>query len=326
MKKAILIMSLVVFIGIIYFTFHSENKTINTTNNISVRMKWFYAGTMTGWFAGLEEGFYKEENINLHITPGGPDNNAVKLVASGSDAFGVAGADEVLMAREKGIPIVAIGVLFKDSPLGFISKKEKNITSPDMWNEKTIEVSYGSNAEVQYLALKKQFNVTNVKEVPYTFNLIPFIDGVVDISVAYLMDQVITLESKGIDMNIQTCKEYGINPYGDVIITSEKMIKEQPELVARFMRATIKSMKWAIENKDNSVNHLIKNAPELHLENELKVWNATIPFLISDDGIEKLCEMSPRRWRDTKNVLVTFNVISSSTDEQKAYTNQYMYK
>ena len=272
----------------------------------------------------MEEGFYKEENIDLQITPGGPDNNAVKLVASGTDAFGVAGADEVLMAREKGIPVVAIGVLFKDSPLGFVSKKEKNITSPEMWNGKIIEVSYGSNAEIQYLALKKKFNVTDVKEVPYTFNLVPFIDGSVDVSVAYLMDQVITLESKGLELNIQSCKEYGINPYGDVIITSEKMIAEHPELVERFVRATIKSMRWAIENKEQSVAYFLKNAPELNLDNELKVWEATIPFLVSNDGIEQLCVMQPQRWTDTKNMSVEFNVVSANCDETKAYTNLFV--
>lgn len=329
MKKRVIVfvICLVTLIGgIICFVLSNGNNAIKTTDSVSVRMKWFYAGTMTGWFAGLEEGIYAEENIDLRITPGGPDNNAVKLVASGTDAFGVAGADEVLMAREKGIPVIAIGVLFKDSPLGFVSKKKSNITSPQMWNGKTIEVSYGSNAEIQYLAIKKKFNITNVKEVPYTYNLVPFIDGAVDVSVAYLMDQVITLESKGVELNIQSCKEYGINPYGDVIITSEKMIAEHPELVERFVRATIKSMKWAINNQQQAIAHLLKNAPELNFENELKVWKATIPFLLSKDGIEKLCVMQPDRWTDTKKISAEFNVVTFDCDETKAYTNQFIVK
>jgi ABC-type nitrate/sulfonate/bicarbonate transport system substrate-binding protein len=325
MKKKVILISaigLAILAGILYFALNKESKN-ETVDNVSVRMKWFYAGTMTGWFAGVEEGFYKEEGINLQITPGGPDNNAVKLVASGTDAFGVAGSDEVLMAREKGIPVVAIGVLFKDSPLGFVSKKEKGIVSPEMWNGKTIEVSYGSNAEVQYLALKRKFNVINVKEVPYTFNLVPFINGAVDVSVAYLMDQVITLENKGIELNIQSSKEYDINPYGDVIITSEKMIKENPELIKRFMQATIKSVKWAIENKDKAVTYLLRSVPELKYDNELKVWNATIPFLVAQDGVEKICVMSPERWTNAKNILVDFSVVTATCDENKAYTNQF---
>ena len=235
----------------------------NQPQKVSVRMKWFFAGTMTGWFAGKEEGFFKDNGIDLAITPGGPDNSSIKLVAAGTDMFGVVGADEVLIAREKGIPVVAIGVLFKESPICFISKKAKGITSPTQWEGKTIEVSYGDNSEIQFRALVKKYGVKNIKEVPYTFNLLPFIQDKVDVSVAYKMDQVVTLKNQGIDLDIITAKDHGINPYGDVVITTEKLLKEDPDLARRFMQATVKSFQWAIEHADQAVPLLIKGAPSL---------------------------------------------------------------
>ena len=301
-----------------------QNKKTKTADEVSVRMKWFYNGIVTGWFAGLREGFYEEAGIDLKIFPGGPDINAIVLVASGANTFGVAGADEVLMAREKGIPVVAIGVLFKDSPLCFISKKEKGIVSPELWTGKTIEVSYGGNEEIQYRAFKKKFNITDVKEVPYSFSLIPFIEGRVDITVAYLVEQVIVLDARGIQLNIQASKDYGINPYGDVIITSEKMINEQPELVRRFMQATIKSMKWAIENRESAVAHLLEGTSGLNEDYESKVWNATIPFFIPNNDLNQIGIMQPVRWTETKNMLVEFGFIPASHDESKAFTNQFV--
>ena len=221
------LIALLLIVGTTYWYFNNEktkDPILKTEDNVSVRMKWFYSGTMTGWFSGKEEGFYKKNGINLTINSGGPENSSIKLVASGSDLFGVTGADEVLIAMETGIPIVPIAVLFKESPIGFISKKDKNISSPKHWSGKTIEVDFGSNAEIQYRALLKKFNVSNTKDVPYTYSLIPFIEGKVDVSVAYIMDQVITLKNQGIDVNIITSKEYGINPYCDVIITTEKTL------------------------------------------------------------------------------------------------------
>lgn len=322
-RKLFIVLNLFLLISLLMSCGNKSQKNAvsgkESLEKITIRMKWYFAGTMTGWFAGKEQGFYNKQNLNLKILPGGPDNNSVKLVASGNDDFGVAGADEVLIARQKGIPVVAIGVLFKDSPLGFISKKQKNITSPKAWNGKTIEVSYGSNAEVQYMALKNKFNVKNVKEVPYTFNLIPFIENKVDISVAYLMDQVITLENKGIELNVQSCKAYGINPYGDVIITSEKMLNEKPDIVEKFLKATINGHKWAIENEEKAVDHLIQNAPELKKDNEIKVWKATIPFLTSDESLNNLCIMTKKRWKETKDILVNYNVIPATVDETNAY-------
>ena len=118
-----------VFIAIIYYLHLPTNttETSSKTDKVSVRMKWFFAGTMTGWFAGVEQEFFKKNGIDITINSGGPDNNAIKLVAAGTDTFGVTGADEVLLARAKGIPIVAIGVLFKESPICFIAKKVKTL-------------------------------------------------------------------------------------------------------------------------------------------------------------------------------------------------------
>ncbi len=317
LKKIILVIILILICGIItILTWQSFNKkeTVNVKylDNVSVRMKWYFSGTMSGWFAGKEQGIFKDNNINLTINSGGPDNNSIKLVAAGTDQFGVAGADEVLIARNKGIPVVAIGVLFKDSPIGFISKKSKNINTPKEWNNKTIEVDFGSNAEVQYRALLKKFDVKNVREIPYAYSLIPFIEDKTDVSVAYIMDQVVTLRKRGIDLNLITCKQYGINPYGDVIIANENTVKENPDLVKRFLKSVIMSHQWAIKNPDSSVISLIHTTDNLKFDNELDVWKATIPFLAPDNNLDSICIMEINRWKSTMNVLVEFNIIPNN--------------
>lgn len=293
--------------------YNEKNNTNNptTTEKVSIRMKWFFAGTMSGWFAGKEQGIYKKNGIDLTINSGGPENSSIKLVAAGTDLFGVAGADEILIAREKGIPVVPIAVLFKESPIGFISKTSSGIKTPSEWNGKTIEVDFGSNAEIQFRALVKKFGVKSIKEVPYTYSLVPFIENKVDVSVAYVMDQVVTLKNQGIEVKVLTSKEYGINPYGDVIFTTDKTLKEKPELVERFLTATIESQKWAIQNDSLAITHLVQNTSNLKFDNELQVWQATIPFLIANDGIDNLGIMKKERWEDTQNVLIEFGALKN---------------
>jgi len=309
------LIAILLIAGVVYW-FLIKDKPQPTEDKqleqVSVRMKWFYSGTMSGWFAGKEEGIFETNGIDLTINSGGPDNSSIKLVASGSDLFGVAGADEVLIAREKGIPIVPIAVLFKESPIGFISKKDKGIKSPKDWEGKKIEVDYGSNAEIQYRALLKKFDVKNTQEAPYTYSLIPFIEDKVDVSVAYIMDQVITLKNQGIDVDVIISKDYGINPYGDVIITTEKTLKEKPELVQSFLKGSIESQKWAIEHDSLAINHLVSKANNLKTDNELKVWRATIPFLIPNNDITKLGVMDKSRWEETQKVLLEFNALKEA--------------
>ena len=325
-KHSVIILAcIVIAVGLaLYIKNSSQSHPPNAGSDlekVSVRMKWFFAGTMTGWFAGKEEGIFERHGVDLTIRSGGPDNSSVKLVAAGTDIFGVAGADEVLLSRAKGVPIVAIGVLFKDSPICFISKTSTDINSPKEWSGKTVEVSYGSNAEIQYRALVSKYAVKDIKEVPYTFNLAPFIEDKVDVSVAYKMDQVVTLKRQGIDLNIITPKEHGINPYGDVIITSERTLREHPDMVKRFMEAVVESFQWSIAHPENAVSSLIKNAPELKTENESQVWEETIPFLTADGGPDSICIMREDRWRDTMNPLLEFKAISESIDVSSAYNN-----
>lgn len=327
-RPLVILIAAVAACVVIFFACRGHNQSAADTGSpqqpqkVAVRMKWFFAGTMAGWFAGRDQGFFKEQGIDLQITSGGPDNNSVKLVAAGSDLFGVAGADEVLMAREKGIPVVAIGVLFKESPICFISRKERGIKSPKDWTGKTVEVSFGSNAEIQYRALVKMFDVKDIKEVPYTFNPVPLLEGKVDVSVAYRMDQVVTLERQGVSLDIITAKEYGINPYGDVVITTEKTLKEQPELVQKFMLAVVKSFQWSIEHPEEAVKALVKTVPELKLENELAVWNATQPFLLEDGGLGKLGVMDEQRWKQSMDILLEFKALKAPLDLANAYKNQ----
>jgi len=282
-------------------------------------MKWFFAGTMAGWFTGKEQGIFLRHGIDLTINPGGPDNNSIKLIAAGTDLFGVAGADEVLLARAKGIPVVAIGVLFKESPVCFISKVQENIKTPADWAGKTVEVSYGSNAETEYRALVAKFNVHNIKEVPYSFNLVPFIEDKVDVSVAYRMDQVVTLQRKGITLSIITPKEYGINPYGDVVITTEATLRDRRDLVRRFMAAVVESQQWAVENPDAAVNDLVAAAGNLKAGNERAVWAATIPFLTTPGGEAAIGRMLPERWQETRQVMVEYGGLPSESRIQGAY-------
>jgi len=320
----------IIVIGLaLYFSANRPSQiTVNDqqSDRTSIRMKWFFAGTMTGWFAGNEEGIFKNHDIELSINSGGPQNNSVKLVAAGSDDFGIAGADEVILARAKGIPIVAIAVLFKESPLCYISLASSGIKNPKDWRGKRIEVSYGENAEYQFRALLKIAGLTeeDYTEIPYTYSVAPFLQSKVDISPAYAMDQAIIIENEGIKINKIFAKDFGINPYADVIITTEQTIAEKPELVRRFLAAAIQSHEWAIENREKAVDHLIRAVPDLKKSDQINVWSATIPYIVPIDDQDIIGKMDEYRWLETQNVLIDSRALDQSVDLNSAYTNEFL--
>ena len=292
---------------------------------VSVRMKWFFTGTMTGWFSGKSEGIFEKHNIDLTITPGGPQNSSLKLVAAGSDTFGVAGADEVILARAKGVPVVALAVLFKESPLCYISKQESGIKQPSDWKGKKIEVSYGENAEYLFRALLKKAGLTKTDytETPYTFNVAPFLEDKVDVSPAYAMDQALLIEKQGVEINKIFARDFGINPYADVIIATEKTIQEKPKLVRAFVDAVVEAHEWAIGHPDEAVTHLVKSVPDLKEDDQKAVWGATIPYIIPDGDTGGLGQMTTERWIESQQVLLDAGVLSEPIEMEKAYSRGF---
>src|SRR5438067_1223250 len=88
---------------------------------MSFRLKWFVYSAFASHFVALEQGYYREQGLNLTINPGGPGMDPIRLVATGVDDVGLADYLQIILAREKGIPVVAIGEDYVRSGVGFFS-------------------------------------------------------------------------------------------------------------------------------------------------------------------------------------------------------------
>jgi len=96
----------------------------------SLRLKWLTQAQFAGFYVALEKGYYKDEGINVAINPGGPNLLTENLVATGADTFGLSGgSDSVFAARDKGLPVVCIGVAHQQTPFVFVSHKDGAVQS-----------------------------------------------------------------------------------------------------------------------------------------------------------------------------------------------------
>src|SRR5262249_14161900 len=94
----------------------------------SLRLKWFPQAQFLGYYVAKQKGWYAAEGIDLTINPGGPNIIAENLVAAGSDTFGHGGgAASLLQAREKGLSVVGIGMIFQETPYRFVALERSGI-------------------------------------------------------------------------------------------------------------------------------------------------------------------------------------------------------
>ena len=78
------------------------------TEAVTLRLKWFNQAQFAGFYVAKDKGYYNAAGLDVNIQPGGPDFPAIQMVAGGNEQFGVTGADQILIARSKGVPVVAL--------------------------------------------------------------------------------------------------------------------------------------------------------------------------------------------------------------------------
>ena len=339
MNKQILVLIAAVLIAavaisIIFGTFLSQ-KNQNTiglsvlpqTNQgnpekVEVRLKWVHQAQFAGFYVAQEKGYYSKNNLDVQLNPGGVDFPAINMVAGGKEQFGVAGADQILFAREKGIPIVAIATIYRKNPMVLFSLKDSGIKQPSDLIGKKVGVAV--NKEILYHMLLKKVGVdsTKVTEVPIKVDITPLLSGQVDAWTANIISEPITAQEKGYEVNIIWLSDYDVNFYGDVLFTTEDMIKNHPDTIRRFVDATLKGWDYAYENPDDAVAYTIQYASASNVPHETKMMQASLQLIKPDE--RHIGDMQQKEWEDMQKQMLEAGAMKNPVDLSKAFTNQFV--
>lgn len=255
-------------IGIIFIFFGCGNdKSKNVSNKqtikekdvpkVSIRQEWFPNSNYCGVVYAKEK-FAKQNNIDLDIVAGADNIDPVKMVISGENDFGDAGADRVIEAISKGADLVIIGVINLNSPTCFVSKKDKKIKTPFDFENHSVGILTGTNTEYIYKALVKKLNLNQkkIKEIEVPFDLGTFILDQYDVRPAFIYDEPVSLDLKNIQYDIIEPKNYDISFLGTVYFTRREVIKNNPELVQSFINSVADGWKASLLYPETAIKYL----------------------------------------------------------------------
>ena len=291
--------------------FEEEEST-----SITVLLDWTPNTNYSGLYAALEEGFYREEGLDVEIiqAPG----SVVQMVAAGQAHFGVSYQEEVTYARVSHIPVVSIAAVIQNNTSGFASLKDKDIETPADFEGKSYG-GWGSPVEEatikalmdRYGADFSRVEIITTGEV----DLLIVMEREADFAWIYYGWNGVEAELKGMELNFIPLRDVDpvLDYYTPVLITSESLIAEDPELVERFMTATTRGYKLSIEQPEKAAQILLKHAPELNEElvetsqlwladkfqadaevwgyQELETWELYAEWLYDNGLIEEIPEM-----------------------------------
>ena len=298
--------------------------TARADDAVTVRLKWFNQAQFAGFYVAQDKGFYKAAGLDVNVQPGGPDFPAVQMVTGGNEQFGVTGADQILIARSKGVPVVALAVIYRRNPFVLFSLAKSGIKSPADFAGKTIGIKIGGNEELIYRAVlaKTAVDKSKLNEVPVKFDISPLLAGTIDVWPGYLINEVLAAKEKGFDVNVVSPTDYGIDLYADTLFTTEKMLAEKPDVVRKFVTATLKGWADAIAAPDEAAKFTLKYGSKLAYDHEFAMMKASLPLLQPD--AKPLGWMDAANWSAMQKLLIDAGFQKTPVDVSKAFTVEFI--
>lgn len=302
----------------------SDSATKKQLTPITQVLNWFAQPEQGGMFAAKAKGYYADAGLDMTIEQGGPQVSHIQIVASGKAQFGMAQGDELVAARAQGIPVVALAAQFQINPTAIMFHKGDNVKSFADLNGRTIYLVPGS---MYWEYFKKKYNLNKVKELAFTGNFTGFINDKTSMSHAYVTAEPITMDGLGVQTNYIRAYDFGYQPYANVIFTTEKYLKEHPDIVKAYVEASVKGWQYYKTNYEE-INPVIKQmSPDLQLKDMKLRAEASMDLIFKEDAATKgFGTMSKERWDTLMNQMYDTGIIKKKFDVTQMFDTSYLPK
>jgi NitT/TauT family transport system substrate-binding protein len=303
-----------------------------TPDKVRLQIKWVPQAQFAGYFVALDKGYYADENLDVQIIPGGPDIVSEQQVANGQAEFGVDWVASFLAFRDKGLPLVDVAQVYQSSGLMLVSKKSANIATPESLKGKNVGVWYGGN-EFEFLALMDKLGYDPDKDlnvIKQGFTMDPFLAGQMDAASAMTYNEFQVVLEAGVnpdDLNVMRYNDQGVGMLEDNLFTTEDTVGNNPDLVQRFVRASIRGWQAAIADQQDGVNTVMKYVePGSTTADHQTRMMSEVAKLVLPPGMttDQIGVMDAGRFQTTADIALKFHVINTPADPTKSYTNDFV--
>ena len=291
---------------------------------VTVRLKWTYSAGFGGLIAAKEQRFFPE-HIDVTLMPGGATIDPVLLVASGQNDFGMAGADRLLQAREKGIPVVAIALENRKSFVAFTSLAELDITKPQHFEGRIVGTQSDDTFTVyQALITKNNVDRTKITEVPVGWDLAPLMEKKIHVYPSYVINQPVILRERNVAINVVRPEQFGVDFAGVAYFTTERTLRERPEIVQAFVTGLVKGWQYTLEHPGEVADVAVRTDPSLKRAEEVRLLSAVVDELKKQSANRQLLSISKEDLVQTQAIMLEQRLLSKPVDLGELVAPQFV--
>jgi len=302
-----------------------------TLDKVSFGTNWVAEAEHGGFFQAVADGTYKKYGLDVSIVPGGPNsNNRMLLIAGKLDFFMSANTLQSFDAVTNKVPLVTVAAIFQKDPQVFLTHPEVKIGKLEDLKPLTLLVSKEGVASY-FQWLKSEYGFSESKVKPYTFNSQPFIVNKQSAMQGYVTSEPYAVEkAAGFKPNVILLADYGFNAYSTLIETRTEIVDKKPDLVQRFVDASMIGWYNYLYGDNTPGNEMIKKLNPEMTDELLKYSTAKMKeYGIVDSGDtlkDGIGAMSDARVASFFDKMVRAGVVRRDIDYRSAYTLRFINK
>ncbi len=276
-------------------------------------------------YVALDKGYFREAGFDVELAYGN-EADAVALVGAGEQTFAIASGEQVLLAREQGLPVTYVAAWYQEFPVGVVSLADADLQVPENLAGQRVGIPglYGAS----YIGCIALLQAGDLSESDVDLRAIGFnqvealVTDQVDAAVIYLANEPVVLRSQGYTVNVIRVADYR-DLVANGLVTNDETIAQDPQKVTAFIEAMLKGIADTIENpaeayaiSENYVENLAEADAAVQrqiLAESIKLWQT-----------ERLGYSEPAGWINMQQVLVDMDLLEDALDLEEAFTNDLL--
>ena len=297
---------------------------------LTFQSNWRAQAEHGGYYQAVAQGIYAKYGLDVTVRAGGPQVNNPQMLAAGAIDFSM-GSDSFngLNFVRNNIPLVVVASIFQKDPRVLIAHPGQGHDSLAALKGKPILIASASrNNYWQFLRAKYGYTDDQIRA--YTFNMAPFLADKSTIQQGFLTSEPLKAEKAGVKPVVHLLADNGYVSYATTLETRSQMVKERPDVVQRFVNATIEGWYSYLYGDRTAANKLIQqHNPEMDDEQLAYSHSKMLQFGIVDSGDALklgIGAMTDARWKEFADSMIKAGVYPADLEVSKAYTTQFINK
>ncbi|MCA9215616.1 MAG: ABC transporter substrate-binding protein [Planctomycetales bacterium] len=288
---------------------------------VTLALNWLPDSQHGGFFAAQVHGFFAEQRLDVTISPGGPNAPVAQKVALNQAQFGVGNSDQLLMARQQEMDVVAVFAAMQNSPRCIMVHSETGITRLADLKDVTLAVGAGK-AFVEFM--KRSLPLDGVTTVPYTGSIAPFLNDQNFAQQAYVFSEPHVAKSRGANVHSMMVSELGFNPYSSCLFVNGKVLRNDPTLVKKMVAAVRKGWQQYLADPYETNLAIQRANPEMNTESLQYGAEAIRQLCVPGDDVGSVGQMNDTRWQTIAKQLAELGFLNDASQYSAAFTTRFL--